>query len=196
MRPLHLFCAVGFLSDDTVIGDPLLNVPLYSEDDAMPASSRDHPSLCFEIHGAANRAFNLVSDRCTSVNALYSPMTVPDNRNIISAVGVKAVDTHGQCVEITVRLEDDCTPEISSDGRTFTSSRYALRGVSMRQYGRRVRISVPNCEKNKLSMWVICDRYRRQDMIKFVITRGVNLRPTSHGLLGKSREMLCVYTGM
>ncbi len=185
------FFVTGFLSDDVIIGDPLFTVPLYNKDDTTPANGVSSPSLCFEIHGAANQVFNLVSDRCTSVNALYSPMNIRDNGNIISAVGVKAVDGQGQCVEIAVRLEDGCTPEISNNEGTFTTTRYASRGVSVRKYRRAVRISVPNCENNQLSMWVSCDNFRGQEMIKYVITRGVNLRPTSHGLLGKIRMCRC-----
>ncbi len=112
-------------------------------------------------------------------------MNISDNGNIISAVGVKAVNNLGQCVEITVRLESNCIPVISDTGGTSTSCRYGSSGISVRTYGKRVRISVPNCENSKLSMWVTCDDYGGQEMIKFQISCGVNLRSTSHGLLGK-----------
>ena len=55
----------------------------------------------------------------------------------------------------------------------------------MDKHGRRVRISVPNCENVQLVMWIVCEEVRGEGMLRFIITRGVNLRPTSHGLLGK-----------
>ena len=48
-----------------------------------------------------------------------------------------------------------------------------------------MRVSVPNCESVQLVMWIVCEEVRGEEMLKFTITRGVNLRPTSHGLLGK-----------
>ncbi len=88
-------------------------------------------------------------------------------------------------MEITVRLENDCIPVISDTGGTSTSSRYGSSGISVQTYGKRVQISVPNCENTKLSMWVTCDDYGGQEIINFQISCGVNLRSTSHGLLGE-----------
>ena len=48
-----------------------------------------------------------------------------------------------------------------------------------------VRISVPNCEYLDLVMWVMYQERDDQRMLKFVITRGYNFAPTSHGLVGK-----------
>ena len=55
----------------------------------------------------------------------------------------------------------------------------------MRRYSNRVRVSVPNCELVDLVMWVMVVEMRGENMIKFVIMRGVNLSPTSHGLVGE-----------
>ena len=51
--------------------------------------------------------------------------------------------------------------------------------------GEYVSLHLANCENVMLVMWVICENRNDQDMIKFVIARGVNLRASSHGLLGK-----------
>ena len=171
------------------MGDPLFTVPIYDRNGTTPDTDGDNPSLCYEIHGNASETFNLVSDECTSVNALYSSMDNPDRGNIISSVGVKAVNNLRQCVNIAVSIESGCHPEI---GGTFMD-RYNFAGISVRRFGQKVKISVPNCENTELVMWVLCENITDQneniigqEMIRFLISRGVNLRPTSHGLLGKS----------
>lgn len=184
------FTITGFTGNDTIVGDPLFTVPLYDNQGSTPvlekASGSKPPALCFEIHGASNKAFNLISDRCTSVNALYAPMNVPENGNIIKSVGIRAVDSMDQCVDITVGLENGCIPTVSpNQSSAVEMTRYTLHGVSVSKHqNNRVRVSVPNCENLQLVMWVVCEQVNSQEMIKFVITRGVNLRPTSHGLLG------------
>ena len=157
-------------------------MPLYDRNGSTPVSGHVIPSLCFEIHGATNEIFNLVSDRCTSVNALYGSLNTPDNGNIITAVGVIAVNRQAECVDIRVSLEEGCMPLIN---QVLATSRYSSSGVSVRKYGQRVRISVPNCENTQLVMWLLCEEIEDQGMIRFVMSRGVNLQPTSHGLLGE-----------
>ena len=130
--------------------------------------------------------FNLISDRCTSVNALFTAMTPPLTGNIVSNVAITAIDYRGGCINIEVSLQSQCMPVIyTSDGTTTSSSRYSLNGVSVRRHQHGVRVAVPNCENTPLVLWVLCESIRNTSMIKFVISRGVNLRPTSHGLLGK-----------
>lgn len=186
-----LFLNAGFVSNDTVIGDPLFTVPLYDTQGSTPilekATNSSPPALCFEVHGASNKVFNLVSDRCTTVNALFAPMNIPENGNIIRTVGVRSVDKTGQCVDITVSLENGCIPQVSMNHSSVVeTTRYSSHGVSVGKHqGNRVRVSVPNCENLQLVMWVVCEQRNGQEMIKFIITRGINLRPTSHGLLGK-----------
>jgi len=86
------------VTNDTVVGDPLFTVPI------LAAMSR---SLCFEVHGSADRIFNLVSDVCTTVNAHYTPMDIPENGNIIdiSCIGVRAVPNSGLCKNVRVELD-------------------------------------------------------------------------------------------
>lgn len=185
------FLNAGFTSNDTVIGDPLFTVPLYDTQESTPilekATNSSPPALCFEVHGASNRVFNLVSDRCTTVNALFAPMNMPENGNIIRSVGIRSVDGTGQCVDITVSLDNGCIPQISTNhSSAIETERYSSEGVSVSTHqGNRARVSVPNCENLQLVMWVVCELVNGQEMIKFVITRGINLRPTSHGLLGE-----------
>ena len=166
---------LGVLGNDSVVGDPLYSVPVYSSN-----SSLQSVSLCFEVHGAVDKIFNLVSDRCVSVNALYSSMINPNDGNIVTSVGVRAVDISGKCVNIVVSLSEDCVPFVNSEPSLF----YSDFGVSVRKRGSKVTVSVPNCENEQLVMKMMCRTIGIQRMLDFGIQRGLNLRPTSHGLLG------------
>ena len=144
-------------------------------------------SLCYEVHGERGEYFNLISDTCVSVNALYSSMTDPSNGNIISKIGVLAEDTNGVCQEIEADL-NNCTARVNGTVVTM----YNQDGIRVRRRTNRIRISVPNCESTDLVMWVTCEVQGEQSMIKFVVARGFNLRPTSHGLIGKSNSVLII----
>ena len=58
----------------------------------------DSASLCFEIHGEQDRYFNLVTDKCVSVNAHY--FTVTDYLNGIDIIAVRAVNNDDQCAKV------------------------------------------------------------------------------------------------
>ncbi|XP_065884189.1 uncharacterized protein [Dysidea avara] len=173
--------------NDTVIGDPLYEVPL----NQLP-NVTDVTSLCYEIHGEAGKIFNLVSDGCVQVNAEYSAMDIPENGNIISKIGVAATDTDGDCIEIEVDV-DDCVPVVN--GVPYSTTRYNSNGVTARlRSGRNTRavIDVPNCDDSilgplvdNLKFWVVCQDIGGQKMIKFQVMRGNNLHPDAHGLIGQ-----------
>ncbi len=162
------------IANDTVIGDPLLSVPVY----------KDQTSLCFEVHGSANKHFNLISDICTSVNALFTPMNNPDNGNIISEIGIRAVGESGTCHEIRVEL-DGC--RVFGGNVEINETKVEEDGIRVRRIrSSTIRVSVPNCENIKLIMSVTCQNVSGQEMLRFDISRGLNLRPSSHGLIGES----------
>ena len=145
-------------------------------------------SLCYEIRGEANQHFNLISDTCVSVNALYS--SIPSGGNFIRKIGVLAEDSNGVCQEIEADLEG-CTARVNGNNVTL----YNQDGIRVMRRTNRIRISVPNCESTDLVMWVICEVQGEQPMIRFVVARGFNLRPTSHGLVGKSNSVLIIQFG-
>ena len=187
--------------NDTIVGDPLFSVPLNIQSITpgldLGLNGRT-PSLCFEIHGEANQYFNLVSDDCVSVNARYTRLD--QYFNIIDQIGIRAVDSAQRCRNISVDL-DTCLPTI--DGIQLRSN-FRENGVFVRIYRSHVRVSVPNCNgTSHLVMNVICQRNltlldpftyepSKVDMIKYVITRGVNLNENSHGLLGKNNYSVLV----
>ena len=136
--------------------------------------------MCYEVHGEAGKYFNLISDTCTSVNALYTALPDEDRINTIKEIGIYARDTSNACVQIKISYSG-CTASVN--GQTITSN-YRQNGTSVRPYLDRWRVSVPNCGPTQAVMWIYCQP--PPDMLKFRIARGNNLSPTSHGLLGKS----------
>ena len=102
------------------------------------------------------------------------------------------MDDSGRCRNIAVDL-NSCLPTV--DGVQLISN-FRESGVYVRIYRTHVRVSVPNCNgSSHLVMNVICqrnltvldpftDKASKADMIKFVISRGVNLNENSHGLMG------------
>jgi hypothetical protein len=173
--------------DDTVTGDPFFIVPLSLTSNSQSDSFQENRvALCYEIHGMPGADFNLVSDICTSVNALYSISSVNQQLNFISDIGVRAVDVSGNCVNIRVNVAQNCTPDIRRGNNDITVlPRFESGGISVRKTGASVRISVPNCANTQLVMWVKCREVDNQPQLRFDITRGFNLNPTSHGLLGQ-----------
>lgn len=183
---------MGMEVNDTVIGDPLLTVPvnvLNIEDVGY-----DKLSLCYEIHGVAGAIFNLVTDECLSVNAHY--VNVTSDLNVIDSIGIRALDNASQCINIDIQLEG-CA--VSVNGVELTADRYEQGEVSVRRArrGDRVRVRVPNCNELAVVMYTVCQRGRtledlvtgelvEADMIKFEVTRGLNFgHRNAHGIIGK-----------
>lgn len=175
--------SVAVIKNDTVIGDPLFEAALWVGKDACKYS------LCYEIHGESGHHFNLVSDMCVSVNALYTPMRNPDDGNIISAIGIRASDDTDACHNINIEQDPNtgsCVTSIGGTSPLTIGEERTFQGIMVKQrMSSRVRIRVPNCERVPLIMWVTCQNMSGQLMMRFDISRAVNLRPSSHGLLGK-----------
>ena len=181
--------------NDTVIADPVYTVPLYVRGGVH--SFTPGTPLCYEIHGQANRVFNLISDECTSVNAYYQSAHSPDAGNVITSIGIVA--TNGVvrttvCVNVT--SEGECSTVVNS-GQPLSRGVFT-RGVAVITVDPGcVMITVPNCGEDveNLMFWVRCrvrtlsfDHGRQsvdQEMIKFVVGRGLGLNEGSHGLIGE-----------
>ena len=138
--------------------------------------------MCYEVHGEDGKYFNLISDTCTSVNALFSQLPSNPRLNRMSEIGVYARGTSNQCTRIQINL-DSCAGYVN---KQVISSTYSRSGISVRPYLNRWRVSVPNCVSSpSLVMWIACEQ--DPDMLRFRIARGNNLTPSSHGLLGNSQ---------
>ncbi len=178
------FTFIAVLRNDTVIGDPLYEAALWFEDE----SREFNYSLCYEVHGRPNMHFNLISDECVSVNGLYTATT--DGLNIISSMGVRATDDAGSCQNIAV-IQNQQSGKCELYVNGAQTSTYQQDGVSARlkNSDTKVRVSVPNCEFINLVLVIRCQTISETHMIRFDVVRGVNLRPTSHGLLGESMKL-------
>ena len=179
---IYLICIyyAGDMRNDTIIGDPLYEVPLKISKE-FEEEIGGEVSLCYEVHGKANRMFNLISDKCVSVNAHYAEEEdLQGKLNVIDQVGILSEDNNDMCHQIQVDL-DGC--KASVDGNMVLSS-YSEAGVRVDRRTKRVRVAVPNCDNVDLVMWIICQNFNGVPMIKFMVARGLNLRPTSHGIIG------------
>ena len=134
------------------------------------------------------RYFNLISDSCVSVNAHYvqrmqqitvNGVTESEALNVIDQIGIRAVDNMGTCVNIAVNVLG-CAASVNGMSRLS----YQQAGVRMRRFSNHVRIVVPNCADTNLVMRVFCQNISGIEMIKFVVSRGLNIREVAHGLIG------------
>ena len=164
--------SIDMLFTDSVIGDPQFTVSLPVD------GSR---AMCYAVHGEAGQFFNLISDTCTSVNALFAATPGNLELNRMSIIGIHAVTTatpNGTCTNIEIDSKD-CTAThnaVSIDGSAMIDD------IRVRKFRNHWRVSVPNCERPSTVMWITCQH--NPDMLRFHIARGSSLRPTSHGLLG------------
>ena len=188
----HFPAVPPVLVNDTLTGDPLMTVPILTDEDVAPGD--EIISLCYEVHGQADYVFNLVSDTCVTVNAHYAkaPINSPNiDLNVVDAIGVRAVSDGGTCENIRVGLQG-CQATVNG---VDVNGMYRRDNISVREYANRVRIVVPNCADTDLVMWVFCTNGQTEDpvtweffdfdFIRFVVRRGLNLAEESHGLIGK-----------
>ena len=185
---------IGSDANDTVTGDPVMKVPIRVPQEQLASISANRLSLCYEVHGAANEWFNLISDQCASVNAHYSP--VNENLNVVDKIGIRAVDDDGKCVNIMLNSEN-CSFDI--DG---ISAPYNSKGIKVRKYLNHIRISVPNCDELRLTMWSICIHREynggmdHADLLELVVVRGLNYgHRKAHGLIGEKGHGVHVCLG-
>ena len=91
---LYVSSSAAGLHNDTVHGDPLFSIPLPSEYITDP--KLESVQLCFEV-GQSGNHYNLISEKCTSVTAIYSAGVVNTEMNIITKIGVRTQGTNGTC---------------------------------------------------------------------------------------------------
>lgn len=177
--------------DDVVIGDPFFTVPLFVPEPQLREMKIDKLALCYEVHGESDKWFNLVTDKCASVNGRFEYLS--SSLNVINELGVKSVDDNGKCVEILVNVHG-CTASVNGI-KIGMNERYSSGGVTVRRRKDRVRISLPNCNELALVMWAVCEidlPNQPGEMIKLVVSRGLNFnKRVAHGLIGKLKNCYC-----
>ena len=180
--------------NDTIVADPVYAVPLKIVAGAIPGTNGD-VSLCYEIHGDADKWFNLISDTCLSVNARYSECMFPggDIGHHIDKLGILAVSSTSQCREVMVSMvEGVCSATVDGSSTEMLDED----GLVVTKRRNHVRISAPNCNNQMVIIWVKCENFSTFDMMRIVVHRGFNLNPTSHGFLGELHVHIVNYCGM
>ena len=99
---------------------------------------------------------------------------------MVDEIAIRAVNNVGECVDILVE-RNGCSASVDSE----TVDSYDEGGVTVASSGERVAVGIPNCGDLQLEMEILCETRNGIEMIRFEVTRGFNLRETSHGLLGK-----------
>ena len=115
--------------NDTLTGDPLMTVPILTDQNVKEGD--DIISLCYEVHGEADKFFNLVSDSCVTVNAHYSKAPIPGpgvDLNVVDAIGVRAVPNTGDCLNIRVGLQG-CNTTVNG----VVINMYRSNGITVRK---------------------------------------------------------------
>ena len=178
--------------NDSVIADPLFTVPLRTMN---TSNIIEGTPLCYEVHGRADRYFNLVSDDCTSVNAHYVAAVRPRAGNVIGQIGIVTSDSRDRChqIQVDVTTDGQCQTQIDGVVISLGTTNTTSTGVNIMAGRHYVRVSTPNCAEQALVMWIRCHKPTlnqtgdsfEQPMIKFVVTRGLKTRSEAHGLIGE-----------
>ena len=190
---LYITIALSTDKDNaTILGDPLFEVPLPNPDDYKGDPALESTSFCYEVHGTSDRFFNLISDGCISVNALYKRGVLDPELNFMTKYGIAADGISGQCHTLEFDV-DGCKAFV--DGFLVTGSSMTD-GIHVRKLRNEYKyiVSVPNCgTTRRLMMWILCSNTTRGNHIQirdnalyFRVLYADGLRPFSHGLLGKS----------
>lgn len=176
--------------NDTVFSNPVYTVPILNTTDGRHRSGTVGFPMCYEVQGQRDSYFNLISDCCTSVNAHYVAASDPI-QNVIKVIGVVATDRGNETHYIKVEVNSKGFCEAQMDGQALVNNGTEIMGVSVHHENKLVTISVPNCSppNEQLVMWVYCQilliRSNPQTMIKYIINRSLQQRPTAHGLIGQ-----------
>ena len=111
--------------------------------------------------------YNHISDRCTSVIALYvySAGVVNTDMNVITKVDARTQGTNGTCHSVKFDL-DNCSASL--DGTYINKSSTALvDGVRLSVRQSHIRVSVPNYEVSRsIALWVTCTTRRSESLLK------------------------------
>ena len=170
--------------DGAAVGDPMFTVPL-----SLPSNTKAHlkaasVGLCYEVHGIEKGIFNLFSDYCVSLNGLFTLATDPSIGNIISKIGIVAVDDDGYCHQISVSLYDR---RVMMDGKRIQlHDRHSEAGITIRSVSKdTVRIALPNCKEKKVVFKVQFGQMEGVKMLKLIVGKGQGLSTESHGMMGE-----------
>ncbi len=165
-----------------VTGDPLFAVPLLLSSEDLVQFGAKEVFLCYKVHDDNQQYFNLVTDQCLSVNALFT--AVAPKIDVITRVGIRAIDSNGECVSIVVE-QDQCS--VSIDGMQIIDT-FSNADILVERSESEVFINVPNCGENPAIRLRCLSRNlgeSQADLINLIIMRGQGIGGRrAHGLIG------------
>ena len=174
---------------DTVADAPLMSVPLLVDPFELGFIDYRHLiSLCYEVRGTPRKTFNLISTKCTSVNARYVSLNNDKYNTIINRVGIHTVNDDGKCMNIQVN--EDCS--VHFNGRVL-SSNITEKNISIELFSNSVLVSLPNCGK-QIDIYFFC-HYTSDDntpLMNMTITRNYIDQDITHGLIGRIESIYVV----
>ena len=180
---LSLQCIV-ITVNDTVTADPVFAVPINVMEPNPTGLNPGELSLCYEIHGDEDKWFNFISDKCLSLNAYYKLGQVFNRMgHVIRELGILSEDDNRLCRQVLAVMNDDGECSVMVDGNEVNVSNSG--GLRVNKNRNRIRVSVPNCDNHRVVIWASCEDFFGNQIMRLVVTRGLNLRPTSHGFLGR-----------
>ena len=173
----------------------MLTVPLLLDEEVQREFGRNNISLCYQVHGRPGKYFSLISDACVSVNARYQRQTNSPSAMYISDVGIIGIDDNDTCVNVELNA-NGCAVKVNNES---IENIYELNGLTVTKLTDGVRLSLPNCEFRDIVITVMCSPLPTtgQPRLELFLSRMLNFRATSHGLLGKyvRTRMQLTHTG-
>ena len=166
----------------TILNDPLYEIPVTHTPPGMDPTTT---SLCYQVHGENGKYYNLVSDDCIQVNALYETFKNSSNENFIKQVGILTRDSKNNCTEIKLRA-NRCS--LSINGKDLNESYNENEIIIINSGKRSFEVTIPNCKNTKgddIKFDMACHKVKGQQIIHFNVERGGGIRPGAHGLIGK-----------
>lgn len=170
-------------TDDKLTESTVLTAPLLLDEEIQNELGRNNISLCYQVHGRPRKFFSLISDACVSVNVRYRRQTGSPSAMYVSDVGIIGIDDNDTCVRVELNA-NGCTAKVN-DEILLTS--YELNGLSVTKLTDGVRMSLPNCEFRDIIITALCRPLTTtaQTSLELSLSRMLNFRATSHGLLGQ-----------
>ena len=180
--PIIVVSLITLTDTVTFHNDPLYEVPVTHTPPGMDPTTT---SLCYQVHGENGKYYNVISDDCIQVNALYEAFKSSSNENFIREVGILARDSKNNCTEIKLRA-NRCS--LSINGISLNES-YNENEIIINKSGKQsFKVMVPNCKNTKgddIKFEMACHKAKGQRIVHFNVQRGGGIRPGAHGLVGK-----------
>ena len=145
--------------------------------------------LCYEFYGIADKYFNLLSDRCLSVNSHFSQLkthSVSERPlHVIDQITIMATNMVEQCVHVTIGIDNqNCLVTANGAVLRQENGEFNNAGVHVLSLLNRALISVPNCGEENIVMAVKYKRISKEYFLEFHIQNGKGIQPSAHGIIG------------